>query len=148
MMLTRERKRKDVQARAHLAAEERVVAALVGPAASPATKEAFRKKLRTGELDDKEIEIEVQASGSAMPLFELPGMPGAHMGAISIGDLFGKALGGRTKTRRLKVRESYELLINEEADKLLDQDQLLTEAINAVENTGIVFLDELTTVCA
>jgi ATP-dependent HslUV protease ATP-binding subunit HslU len=147
MTLTRERKRKDVQARAHLAAEERVVAALVGPAASPATKEAFRKKLRTGELDDKEIEIEVQASGSAMPLFEIPGMPGAQMGAISIGDLFGKALGGRTKNRRVNVRDSYEILVNEESDRLLDQEQLVGEALKAVENNGIVFLDEIDKIC-
>jgi ATP-dependent HslUV protease ATP-binding subunit HslU len=147
MTLTRERKRKDVQARAHLAAEERVVAALVGAAASPATKEAFRKKLRTGELDDKEIEIEVQASGSAMPLFEIPGMPGAQMGAISIGDLFGKALGGRTKNRRVNVRDSYEILVNEESDRLLDQEQLVGEALKAVENNGIVFLDEIDKIC-
>jgi len=147
MTLTRERKRKDVQARAHLAAEERVVAALVGPAASPATKEAFRKKLRAGELDDKEIEIEVQASGSAMPLFEIPGMPGAQMGAISIGDLFGKAFGGRTKNRRVNVRDSYEILVNEESDRLLDQEQLVGEALKAVENNGIVFLDEIDKIC-
>jgi ATP-dependent HslUV protease ATP-binding subunit HslU len=146
--LTREKKRKDVQARAHLAAEERVVNALVGAGASPATKEAFRKKLRANELDDKEIEIEVQSSGSGMPLFEIPGMPGAQMGAISIGDLFGKALGGRTKTRRVSVRDSYEILINDESDKLLDQDQLVGEALKAVESNGIVFLDEIDKICA
>ncbi|HEX2653660.1 MAG TPA: ATP-dependent protease ATPase subunit HslU [Xanthobacteraceae bacterium] len=146
--LIRERKRKDVEARAHLAAEERVLDALVGATASAATKEAFRKKLRANELDDKEIEIEVQSSGSAMPLFEIPGMPGAQMGAISIGDLFGKALGGRTKTRRVTVRDSYPLLINEESDKLLDQDQLVNEAIKSVENNGIVFLDEIDKICA
>src|SRR5581483_3727446 len=114
IMQTRERKRKDVQARAQLAAEDRVLAALVGPNASPATKDAFRKKLRAGELDDKEIEIEVQASGGGMPLFEIPGMPGAQMGAISIGDLFGKTFGGRTKTRRVRVRDSHEILVSEE----------------------------------
>ncbi len=141
--LSREKKRKDVQARAHLAAEDRVVDALVGASASASTKETFRKKLRTGELDDKEIEIEVQASGGGMPLFEIPGMPGAQMGAISIGDIFGKLGGGRTKTRRVMVKESYEILINEESDKLLDQDQLVQEAIKAVENNGIVFLDEI-----
>jgi ATP-dependent HslUV protease ATP-binding subunit HslU len=146
--LTRERKRKDVEARAHLAAEERVIDALVGPGSSPATKESFRKKLRAGELDDKEIEIEVQASGGSMPMFEIPGMPGAQMGAISIGDLFGKAFGGRTKTRRIKVKDSYEILINEESDKLLDQDQLVQEAIRSVENNGIVFLDEIDKICA
>ncbi|MBX6425907.1 MAG: ATP-dependent protease ATPase subunit HslU [Variibacter sp.] len=145
--LTRERKRKDVQARAHLAAEERVLEALVGENASAATKDAFRKKLRAGELDDKEIEIELQTSGPAMPLFDIPGMPGAQMGAISIGDLFGKAFGGRTKRRRVSVRESYDLLINEESDKLLDQDQVVQEAVQAVENNGIVFLDEIDKIC-
>ncbi|MGZ9104687.1 MAG: ATP-dependent protease ATPase subunit HslU [Rhodoplanes sp.] len=141
--LARDKKRKEVQARAHLAAQERVVDALVGPNASPSTKDTFRKKLRTGEMDDKEIEIEVQASGGGMPLFEIPGMPGAQMGAISIGDIFGKLGGGRSKTRRVSVKESYEILINEESDKLLDQDQLVQEAIKAVENNGIVFLDEI-----
>src|SRR5690349_15188772 len=145
--LTRERKRKDVQTRAHQAAEDRVVDALTGPTASAATKESFRKKLREGEMDDKEIEIEVQASGGGMPLFEIPGMPGAQMGAISIGDIFGK-LGGRTKTRRLLVKESYEILINEESDKLLDQEQLVQEALHAVENNGIVFLDEIDKITA
>src|SRR5215212_4174658 len=135
---TREKKRKDVQARAHLAAEERVVSALVGENASPSTKETFRKKLRAGEMDDKEIEIELQQS-SGMPMFEIPGMPGAQMGAISIGDIFGK-MGGRTKTRRLTVENSHETLVNEESDKLLDSDQLVLEAINVVENNGIVFL--------
>jgi ATP-dependent HslUV protease ATP-binding subunit HslU len=144
---TRERKRKDVSARAHLAAEERVLDALVGAHASAATKEAFRKKLRAGELNDKEIEIEVQATGG-MPLFEIPGMPGAQMGAISIGDIFGKLGGGRTKTRRVNVSESHQLLVNEESDKLLDQDQLVQEAIRAVENNGIVFLDEIDKICA
>jgi ATP-dependent HslUV protease ATP-binding subunit HslU len=99
--LIREKKRKDVQARAELAAEERVLDALVGPGSSPATRESFRKKLRAGELNDKEIEIEVQASGSGMPMFDIPGLPGAQMGAISIGDIFGKLGGGRTKTRRV-----------------------------------------------
>jgi ATP-dependent HslUV protease ATP-binding subunit HslU len=144
---TRERKRKDVSARAHLAAEERVLDALVGANASAQTKDSFRKKLRAGELDDKEIDVEVQASGG-MPLFEIPGMPGAQMGAISIGDIFGKLGGGRTKTRRVTVKESHELLVNEESDKLLDQDQLVQEAIRAVENNGIVFLDEIDKICA
>ena len=98
--LTRERKRKDVQARAELNAEERVVDALVGPGASPATRESFRKKLRAGELNDKEIEIEVQSGGGGMPMFEIPGMPGAQMGAINLGDIFGKLGGGRAKTRK------------------------------------------------
>ncbi|MDT3685254.1 MAG: ATP-dependent protease ATPase subunit HslU [Pseudorhodoplanes sp.] len=144
---TRERKRKDVQARAELAAEERVINALVGENSSAATKESFRKKLRAGELNDKEIEVEVQSSGGGMPLFDIPGMPGAQMGAISIGDIFGK-LGGRPKTRRVTVAESHEILINEESDKLLDQEMLVQDAIRAVENNGIVFLDELDKICA
>src|SRR5262245_35769728 len=143
---TRERKRKDVQARAHLAAEDRVVNALVGESASASTKETFRKKLRAGELNDKEIEIEVQQS-SGMPMFEIPGMPGAQVGAISIGDIFGK-MGGRSKTRRMSVKESHDILINEEADKLLDQDQIVQESIKAVESNGIVFLDEIDKICA
>src|ERR1700742_2193279 len=130
---TRERKRKDVEAKAHLAAEDRVVDALTGPTASPATKDAFRKKLRAGEMNDKEIEIEIQQSGGGLPMFEVPGMPGAQMGAISIGDIFGK-MGGKPKTRRLTVEGSHEILVNEESDKLLDSDQLVLEAINAVEN--------------
>jgi ATP-dependent HslUV protease ATP-binding subunit HslU len=145
--LTRERKRKDVQVRAEQAAEARVVDALVGPNASASTKEAFRKKLRAGELNDKEIEIEVQAAGGGMPLFEIPGMPGAQMGAINIGDIFGK-LGGRTKTRRVTVDESHEILIAEESDKLLDQEQLVQEAIRSVEQNGIVFLDEIDKITA
>jgi ATP-dependent HslUV protease ATP-binding subunit HslU len=140
---TRERKRKDVETRAHQAAEDRVVDALVGPAASPATKESFRRKLRDGEMNDKEIEIEVQQSGGGFPMFEIPGMPGAQMGAVSIGDIFGKLGGGRTKTRRVTVKDAYEPLINEESDKLLDQEQLVQEAIRAVEQNGIVFLDEI-----
>src|SRR6478735_8261754 len=145
---TRERKRKDVRARAQLAAEDRVVTALVGENASASTKEAFRKRLRAGELNDKEIEIEVQASGGGMPLFEIPGMPGAQMGAISIGDIFGKMGGGRTKTRRVTVGESHDVLINEESDKLLDQEQLVQESIKAVEQNGIVFLDEIDKITA
>src|SRR3982074_76698 len=144
---TRERKRKDVQARAQLAAEERVLDALVGPNSSAATRDSFRKKLRAGELNSKEIEVETQSSGG-MPMFEIPGMPGAQMGAISIGDIFGKmGMGGRTKTRRLTVEDSHELLVNEESDKLLDSDQLVQEAINAGENNGIVFLDEIDKIC-
>jgi ATP-dependent HslUV protease ATP-binding subunit HslU len=142
--LTRERKRKDVHARAQQAAEERVVNALVGENASASTKDVFRRKLRAGELNDKEIEIEVQAGQTGLPMFEIPGMPGAQMGAISIGDIFGKlGGGGRTKTRRVTVGESYEILIAEESDKLLDSEQLVQEAIKAVEQNGIVFLDEI-----
>ena len=141
--LTRDRKRKDVQARAETAAEERVLDALVGPGSGPGTRESFRKKLRAGELDDKEIEIEVQASSGGMPMFEIPGMPGAQMGAINIGDIFGKMGGGRGKTRRVTVVESHPILINEESDKLLDNEQLIQESIRVVEQNGIVFLDEI-----
>jgi ATP-dependent HslUV protease ATP-binding subunit HslU len=140
---TRERKRKDVETRARQAAEDRVVNALVGEGASAATKDSFRRKLRANELDDKEIEIEVQQSGGGFPMFEIPGMPGAQMGAVSIGDIFGKMGGGRSKTRRVTVRDAYEPLINEESDKLLDQEQLVQESIRAVEQNGIVFLDEI-----
>ncbi len=146
ILQTRERKRKDVAAKAQHAAEERVLDALVGPASSPATRESFRKKLRTGELNDKEIEIETQSSGGGSPMFEIPGMPGAQMGAINIGDIFGK-MGGRKKTRRLSVVDSHEILVNEESDKLLDDDSLTLEAIQAVENNGIVFLDEIDKIC-
>jgi ATP-dependent HslUV protease ATP-binding subunit HslU len=144
--MTRESKRKDVQARAEQAAEERALDALVGPGASPATRESFRKKLRAGELDDKEIEIEVQAGGG-MPMIEIPGMPGAQMGAVSIGDIFGK-MGGRKKARRVSVKDSHPILINEESDKLLDDEQLTQEAIRVVEQNGIVFLDEIDKICA
>ena len=147
--LVREQKRRDVQARAHLAAEERVLDALVGPAASPATRESFRRKLRAGELDDKEIEIEVQSgSGAGMPMFEIPGVPGAQVGAISIGDMLGKAFGGQRRPRRLGVRDAHPLLIADESDKLLDQDALVREAVRNVENNGIVFLDEIDKICA
>ena len=146
--LMREKRRKDVQARAQQTAENRVLDALVGANASASTKEAFRKKLRAGELNDKEIEIEVQAGGGGLPLFDIPGMPGAQMGAISIGDIFGKLGGSRTKTRRVTVADSYDILVNEESDKLLDSDQLTQEAIKTVENNGIVFLDEIDKICA
>jgi ATP-dependent HslUV protease ATP-binding subunit HslU len=141
--LTRERKRKDVQAKAELNAEERVVDALVGPGAGPGTRESFRKRLRAGELDDKEIEIEVQTGGGGMPMFEIPGMPGAQMGAVNIGDIFGKLGGGKAKTRRVTVQDSHNILVNEESDKLLDNEQLVQESIRVVEQNGIVFLDEI-----
>src|SRR4051794_15883561 len=145
---TRERKRKDVETRAHQAAEDRVVNALVGEGASAATKDSFRKKLRANELDDKEIEIEVQQSGGGFPMFEIPGMPGASIGAISIGDIFGKAMGGKGKPRRTTVKDAYAPLLAEESEKLLDQDQVVQEAIREVENNGIVFLDEIDKTCA
>ncbi len=145
--LTRESRRKDVEAKAHLSAEERVLTALVGESSSPATRESFRKKLRANELDDKEIEIEVRDQGGA-PQFEVPGMPGASIGVMNIGDMLGKAFGGKTKTRRVTVKDSYKLLIDEESDKLLDSDAVTAEAIATVENDGIVFLDEIDKICA
>ena len=147
--LTRERKRKDVQARAEQAAEERVVDALVG--AERQRRDQGQRSARScapASSNDKEIEIEVPASGGGMPMFEIPGMPGAQMGAINIGDMFGKLGGGRTKTRRVTVQESHEILVAEESDKLLDQEQLVQEAIHAVENNGIVFLDEIDKITA
>ena len=147
--LVRAERRKAVVARAQLAAEERVLDALVGANSSAATRDAFRKKLRNDELDDKEIEIEMrETGGSGMPMFELPGMPGASVGAISVGDIFGKAFGKGTKKRRTTVREAYEPLIAEESDALLDQDQIVQDAIREVENNGIVFLDEIDKICA
>lgn len=146
--LVREAKRKDVRAKAEKAAEERVLDALVGPTASPATRDAFRKRLRAGELNDKEIEIQVSETGGGMPVFEIPGMPGASMGAINIQDMLGKAFGGRTKPRRVSVADSYDVLIQEESDKLIDSDQITSEAIRAVENDGIVFLDEIDKICS
>ncbi len=147
--LVRANKRKEVSAKAHLQAEERVLAALVGANASPATKDAFRKRLRDGELDDKEIEIQVSDTGGGMPGFEIPGMPGAHIGMININDMLGKAFGGqRTKSRRVTVRESYAILIDDESDKLLDNEQVVQEAIKSVEDNGIVFLDEIDKICA
>jgi ATP-dependent HslUV protease ATP-binding subunit HslU len=146
--LVREGKRKEVQANAHLLAEERVITALVGPNASPSTRETFRKKLRSGELDDKEIEIELADTGGGMPSFEIPGMPGSQIGMINLNEMLGKAFGGRTKKRKINVRDSYALLVNEESDKLLDNDQIMHEAIKVVENNGIVFLDEIDKICA
>ena len=141
--LVRERKREQVKAKAHLAAEDRVLDALVGNTASPATRSSFMKKLREGELDDKEIEIEVEDTGSPMGGLDIPGMPPGQMGMIDLSDIMSKAMGGRKKMRKTSVKESYELLIAEESDKLLDDDQVVTEALSSVENNGIVFLDEI-----
>lgn len=141
--LIREKKRKDVETKAEQQAEERVLDALVGDTASPTTRENFRKKLREGQLDDKEIEVEVTDSGGGMPNMEIPGMPGASIGVMNLNDMFGKAFGGRTKTRKLLVRDSYDVLLAEESDKLLDDDQVVNEAMDSVENNGIVFLDEI-----
>ena len=141
--LVREKKREQVKAKAHLAAEDRVLDALVGNTASPTTRASFNKKLREGELDDKEIEVEVADTGSPMGGMDIPGMPPGQMGMIDLGDIMSKAMGGRTKKRKTTVKESYELLIAEESDKLLDDDQIVAEAIESVENNGIVFLDEI-----
>ena len=141
--LAKARKRKGLEAKAQLRAEERVLDALVGPAAQPATRDSFRRKLRAGELDDKEIEVELTAAAGA-PMLELPNMPGA-IGAINLGDLLGR---GRAKTRRLTVREAHEPVMAEEIEKLMDQDQIVQEAIRDVENNGIVFLDEIDKICA
>ncbi|PWB93068.1 ATP-dependent protease ATPase subunit HslU [Methylosinus sporium] len=148
ILLVKERRRKDVEAKAQLAAEERVLDALVGPAASPATRDSFRKKLRAGELDDKEIEVELAQSGPQVPMFELPNMPGASVSAFSIGDIFGKAFQGRPKRRKMLVKEAHGPLLAEESDKLIDQEESVREAISEVENNGIVFLDEMDKICA
>jgi ATP-dependent HslUV protease ATP-binding subunit HslU len=142
--LVRAEKRREVQAKAHQQAEERVLDALVGEHSSPTTRESFRKRLRAGELDDKDIEVQVKDTSNPMGAFDVPGMPGASIGVMNVGEMLGKALGqGRTKTRKVNVKDSYALLIDEEADKLLDQEALVAEAIRAVEDDGIVFLDEI-----
>ena len=147
--MQREQSRKEVMARAELAAEDRVLDALVGEHASEGTRQTFRKKLREGELEDKEVELEVSDSGgAAMPTFDIPGMPGASMGMINLNDIFGKAFGQRTSKRRMTVGDSYDVLIAEESDKLLDQDKLVKNAIDMVEQNGIVFLDEIDKICA
>ncbi|MCV0351177.1 MAG: ATP-dependent protease ATPase subunit HslU [Nitratireductor sp.] len=142
--LVREKMRENVKARAHMNAEERVLEALVGKTASPATKDSFRQKLRNGELDDKEIEVEVSDSGGGMPGFEMPGMPGANIGVLNINDMLQKAMGGKpTKLRKTTVKESYELLIADESDKLLDEEEVTQRALESAQNDGIVFLDEI-----
>jgi len=146
--MQREQSRKEVMARAELAAEDRVLDALVGENASEGTRQSFRKKLREGELEGKEIELEVTDSGGGgMPTFDIPGMPGASMGMINLNDIFGKALGQKTHKRKLTVGESYDVLIAEESDKLLDQEKLVRDAIEMVEQNGIVFLDEIDKIC-
>ncbi|MGH6906769.1 MAG: AAA family ATPase, partial [Aestuariivirga sp.] len=140
--MVRTARRKNVEAQAQLNAEARVVEALVGANAAEATRESFRKKLRSGELDDKEIEIQVADSGG-LPSFDIPGMPGGSASVINISDMLGKAFGQRTKSRRLTVKASHNILLSEESDKLLDQEQIVQDAIDAVENSGIVFLDEI-----
>ena len=146
--LVKQRKRKDIEAKAELAAEERMLDALVGASSSAPTRETFRRKLRAGELDDKEVEIELPQGGGGMPMFELPNMPGASVGAINLSDIFGKGFGQRTKSKRMNVRDAHEPLVAAEAEKLLDQDQVVREAIHEVESNGIVFLDEIDKICA
>ena len=145
--LVRDVKRKEVAAKAQLNAEERVIDALVGSGAAVSTREAFRKRLRAGELDDKEIEIQV-ADMPSMPSFEIPGMPGSQVGMINLSEVLGKALGNRTKPRKVTVRDSFDILLGEESDKLIDNDSIVQEAIRNVENNGIVFLDEIDKICA
>ena len=143
----KEKMRIEVRASAELAAENRVISALAGDEAREETRQKFRKMLREGQLDDKEIEIEVNDSGSGFPTIDIPGMPGSQMGMINLNDMLGKAMGGRTKKRRMSVGQSYLVLIDEEADKLLDEDRIIRQAIEAVEQNGIVFLDEVDKIC-
>jgi ATP-dependent HslUV protease ATP-binding subunit HslU len=143
--LVRESKRRDVKAMAEKNAEERVLDALVGANAQPSTREAFRKRLRTNELNDKEIEVQLADTTPAFPSFDIPG---GQVGMVNIGDMLGKALGQRTRTRRMTVGQSYEQLIAQESDKLLDTDQISIEAVKLVENNGIVFLDEIDKICS
>ena len=146
--MTRENMREDVKAAAHHAAEERVITAIAGEDAREGTRDMFRKKLISGELDDTEIELDLLDTSNPMPMLDIPGQPGGNMGMMNLGDLFGKAFQGRTTRKRLTVAQSYEALISEEADKLLDDETVKTAALEAVEQNGIVFLDEIDKVCA
>ena len=149
LAMTRERHRAAVCARAEATAEERVLDAVCGEKASAETRQKFRKMLREGTLAEREIDVEVQEAGiPGMPTFDIPGMPGASMGMININEMLGKAMGGRTKTRRMRIDESYEVLMAEESDRLLDEERVVREAITAVEQNGIVFLDEIDKICA
>jgi ATP-dependent HslUV protease ATP-binding subunit HslU len=148
--MTREKLRKDVTAKAEVAAEERVLDALVGDNASQDTRAKFRKMLREGTINDREIEVQVQdSSGLSLPTFDIPGMPGAQMGMLNLNEMLGKALGGaRAKPRKMTVAQSYDVLVAEESDKLLDQDRVIKEAKDAVEQNGIVFIDEIDKISA
>ncbi|SEN50192.1 ATP-dependent HslUV protease ATP-binding subunit HslU [Roseovarius tolerans] len=145
---TRDYMREDVKARAQHAAEERVITAIAGEDAREGTREMFRKKLRDGLLDDTEIEIEVSDSSNPLGMMDIPGQPGSQMGMMNLGDIFGKALGNRTTTKRITVADSHDLLVSEEADKLLDDEAVTRTALESVEQNGIVFLDEIDKVCA
>ncbi|WP_347863630.1 ATP-dependent protease ATPase subunit HslU [Planktomarina sp.] len=146
--MTRDHMREDVRARAKEAAEERVIEAIAGADARDATREMFRKKLRGGELDDTVIELEVADTSNPMSMLDLPGQPGSQMGMMNLGDIFGKAMGGRTSRKKMTVAASYDVLLGEEADKLLDDEIVTKAALTAVEQSGIVFLDEIDKVCA
>jgi len=146
--MTRDHMREDVRARAKEAAEERVIEAIAGADARDATREMFRKKLRSGELDDTIIELEVADTSNPMSMLDLPGQPGSQMGMMNLGDIFGKAMGGRTSRKKMTVAASYDVLLGEEADKLLDDEIVTKAAVTAVEQSGIVFLDEIDKVCA
>ncbi len=147
--MTRHRKRKEVAAKAEINAENRLLDALVGETAGQDTRQKFRKMLREGQLGDKEVELELMESGGmSMPTFDIPGMPGAQMGMVNLNDILGKAFGGRTTRRRMTVSESYELLMQEESDKLLDQESVVQESLTSVEQNGIVFLDEIDKITA
>jgi ATP-dependent HslUV protease ATP-binding subunit HslU len=149
ILQTREHMREDVKAKAHKAAEDRVIEAIAGADAREGTRDMFRKKLKTGELDDTVIELEMADTSNPMGgMFDIPGQPSGQMGMMNLGDLFGKAMGGRTTKKRVTVSESYELLISEEADKLLDDETVNRAALDSVEQNGIVFLDEIDKVCA
>ena len=145
---TREHMREDVKARAIQSAEERVIEAIAGKDAREATREMFRKKLRSGDLDDTEIELELSDTSNPMSMFDVPGQPGGQMGMMNLGDLFGKAMGGRTVKRKMTVAESHDILMGEEADKLLDDETVTKTALEVVESNGIVFIDEIDKVCA
>ena len=146
--MTRDHMREDVRARAKEAAEERVIEAIAGSDARDATREMFRKKLRSGELDDTIIELEVADTSNPLSGLDLPGQPGSQMGVMNLGDIFGKAMGGRTSRKKMTVAASYDVLLGEEADKLLDDEIVTKAALAAVEQSGIVFLDEIDKVCA
>ncbi len=148
ILMTREKMREEVEAKAYAAAEERVIDALAGKESRAQTRDMFRKKLRDGLMDDKEIELELADTSNPMQMMDIPGQPGAGMGMLNIGEMFGGAFGGRTKKRKVRVADSYKLLIAEEADKLLDEEVVNKKAIEAVEQQGIVFLDEIDKVCA
>ena len=147
--MEREKKRKEVKAKAELKAEEKVLDALVGNKASVATRESFRKRLRTGDLDSNEIEIEVQNTSSPLQNFEIPGMPGGNVGMVNLGDILGKSMGGKKgKKKKMSVKESHDILVAQESDKMIEEDKIISEAKKATEDNGIVFLDEIDKVSA